>query len=105
VRFGFVAKHSGIWPVWRCEALGVSRSGFYAWRERPWSLRPSRVPSSVTKCARAFVLSDHTYGARRVLPDVRAAGHACGLHRIERLMKAQGPARSPRAQSLAHGSW
>ena len=28
MKFGFVAKHRGIWPVlWMCEALGVSRSG------------------------------------------------------------------------------
>ena len=27
VKFGFMAKHRGIWPVaWLCEALGVSRS-------------------------------------------------------------------------------
>jgi hypothetical protein len=29
VKFGFVAKHRGIWAVdWMCEALGVSRGGF-----------------------------------------------------------------------------
>ena len=32
MKFGFVAKHRGVWPVgWLCEALGVSRSGFHAW--------------------------------------------------------------------------
>jgi transposase InsO family protein len=36
VKFGFIAKHRGIWPVgWLCEALGVSRGGFYAWLTRP----------------------------------------------------------------------
>lgn len=38
MRFGFVAKHRGIWPVnLMCEALGVSRGGFYAWLTRPGS--------------------------------------------------------------------
>jgi hypothetical protein len=30
VKFGFIAKHRGIWPAgWLCGALGVSRGGFY----------------------------------------------------------------------------
>ena len=41
--FGFVAKHRGIWPVaFICEALGVSRSGFYAWLSRDPSARSRR---------------------------------------------------------------
>ena len=41
--FGFVAKHRGIWPVaFLCEALGVSRSGFYAWLTRGPSARSRR---------------------------------------------------------------
>lgn len=29
MKFGFIAKHWGIWPAaWLCEAMGVSRSGF-----------------------------------------------------------------------------
>ena len=36
VKFAFIAKHRGIWPAgWLCEALGVSRAGFYAWLTRP----------------------------------------------------------------------
>lgn len=38
VKFGFVAKHRGAWPVnLMCEALGVSRGGLYAWLTRPRS--------------------------------------------------------------------
>ena len=30
MKFAFIAKHRGIWPAgWLCEALGVSRGGFY----------------------------------------------------------------------------
>ena len=36
VKFAFIAKHRGIWPAeWLCEALGVSRGGFYAWLSTP----------------------------------------------------------------------
>jgi len=40
MKFGFIAKHRGIWPAgWLCGALGVSRGGFYAWLTRPRSQR------------------------------------------------------------------
>jgi len=40
MRFTFIAKHRGIWPMaWICEALGVSRSGFHAWLTRAPSQR------------------------------------------------------------------
>jgi len=40
VKFGFIAKHRGIWPAgWLCGALGVSSGGFYAWLTRPCSRR------------------------------------------------------------------
>ena len=36
MKFGFIQKHRGIWPTaWLCEALGISRGGFYAWLIRP----------------------------------------------------------------------
>lgn len=40
MRFAFIAKHRGIWPVaWLCEALDISRSGFDAWLNRTPSAR------------------------------------------------------------------
>ena len=39
MKFGFIAKHRGIWPAeWLCEALGVSRGGFYCHRQ--WETDP-----------------------------------------------------------------
>jgi len=101
VKFGFVAKHRGIWPIgWMCEALGISRSGFYAWRTRPRSARAQSDAVVGPAVRSSFVLSDRTYGARRVIRDVHAAGHPCGLHRIERLMRAQGLRARPRKRAL-----
>ena len=76
MKFGFVATYRGTWPVdVLCEALGVSRSGFYAWRTRAPSPR-SRTDATILVTVRAsFLQSDRTYGARRVLGDVRDAGY------------------------------
>jgi len=45
MKFGFIAKHRGIWPArWLCEALGVSRGEFYAWLTRAKILSVRRTP-------------------------------------------------------------
>ena len=100
MKFGFVAKHRGIWPVrWLCEALGVSRSGFHAWLARPPSARRRSDEGLGAQVKASFVNSDRTYGARRVWHDVLADGAACGLHRVERLMRAQALRARPRRRS------
>ena len=66
MKFGFIAKHRGIWPVtWLCAALGVSRSGFHAWLGRALS-------------------SPVGFGATCL-----AEGISSGVHRIELLICAQ----------------
>ena len=90
MRFGFVAKHRGIWPVgMTCTALDVSRSGFYAWLTRAPSQRSRDDERIGVQVRQSFIGSDRTYGARRVWRDVLAEGSRCGLHRIERLMRLQ----------------
>jgi putative transposase len=88
MRFAFIAKHRHIWPVtWLCEVLDVSRSGFHAWLSRPTSTRALHDAKLVTAIETSFQASDRTYGARRIWRDVLEEGLACGLHRIERLMR------------------
>lgn len=83
--FRFIAKHRGIWAVAvLCEALGVSRSGFYAWLTRAPSARSRRDEMLSAKIRASFQASDRTYGARRVWHDLLATGIECGLHAIER---------------------
>lgn len=101
MKFGFVAKHRGTWPVrWLCEALGVSRSGFHGWLTRPRSARARSDEELTTKVRASFVASGRTYGARRVWHDILADGGACGLHRIERLMRTQALRARPRRRGL-----
>lgn len=101
MKYGFVAKHRGAWPVaLMCEALGISRSGFYGWLTRPRSRRSLDDEVLGAKVHQSFVASDRTYGARRVWHDVLSLGHRCGLHRIERLMRKQALRARPRRRSL-----
>ena len=101
MKFAFIAKHRGVWPVtWMCEALGVSRSGFFAWLTRPQSER-ARSDAVLGRIVRdSFERSDRTYGARRVWHDVLAEGLSCGLHRVERLMRENGLRARPRRRGL-----
>ena len=101
MKFGFVAKHRGIWPVrWLCEALGVSRSGFHAWLSRPAGARAGADEALKVRVRASFVASDRTYGARRVWHDMLAEGAVCGLHRVERLMRVQALRARPRRRGL-----
>lgn len=60
-----------------------------AWLNRPPSKRSRSDEVLAAKVRVSFRASDRTYGARRVWHDVLAEGVSCGLHRIERLMRAQ----------------
>jgi putative transposase len=101
MKFGFVAKHRGIWPLrWICEALGVSRGGFYAWLNRSPSARVRSDAELGTRVRASFLASDRTYGARRVWHDLLAEGYRCGLHRIERLMRQQALRARPKRRRL-----
>jgi putative transposase len=101
MKFAFVAKHRGIWPVrWICEAFGVSRSGFHTWLNRPPSRRSRADEETGARVRASFLASDRTYGARRVWRDVLAEGIACGLHKIERLMRVQALRARPRRRGL-----
>ncbi len=101
MKCGFIVKHRGFWPTaWLCEALGVSRGGFYAWLTRPRSRRARRDEVLGVMIRASFLQSGRTYGARRVWHDLLAEGEACGLHRIERLMRQQALRARPRRRRV-----
>jgi len=72
-----------------CETLAVSRSGYYAWRQR--RDEPSartRANQALTEQIRAaFVASDRSYGSPRI---ARELGRPGSRHRIARLMHQHG---------------
>ena len=73
-----------------CRVLGVSPSGYYAWRHRPPSAR-ARTDQALLEQIRAIhAQSRQTYGAPRVHAELRDAGVRCGQKRVARLMRQTG---------------
>ena len=67
-----------------------------AWLDRPRS--PHSLANELLggQVRQSFLISDRTYGARRVWHDMLALGEQCGLRRIERLMREQALRARPR---------
>jgi transposase InsO family protein len=87
-RFRFVADHAQTYPVKRlCATVGVSRSGFYAWRRRPPSARAGSDAELLVAIRRIHKASRRTYGAPRVWGQLRRKGHRVGCKRVARLMR------------------
>ena len=70
-----------------CRMLGVSRSGYYAWRSRPPSERARFDAVLSEKIEKIHRNSRATYGASRVQAELRALGIRCGKKRVARLMR------------------
>jgi putative transposase len=74
----------------QCEILGVSRSGFYAWRERPLSRRAREDVEIAQRIRMIHAVSRGTYGAPRVHAELAAGGVHVGRKRVARLMRGLG---------------
>ncbi len=71
-----------------CRLLGVSRSGFYAWLQKPLSDRAIEDQRLLGLIRASYTASHGVYGAPRIFLDLREAGETCSKHRVARIMKA-----------------
>jgi HTH-like domain len=91
VIFAFVDAERALYPVEvLCAVLGVSRSGYYAWRTRPPAARRRQDAQLAADVRAVHGRSRGTYGSPRVHAELRARGVRVGRKRVERLMQAQG---------------
>jgi len=73
-----------------CRVLGVSPSGYYAWRKRGLSRRRREDAALLERVRRVWEGSGRTYGAPRVWAELRAGGVRCSRKRVARLMREAG---------------
>jgi transposase InsO family protein len=101
VKFEFIHAQKALFPVeFMCEHLGVSRSGFYAWRERPESARKQEDQQLAEEVAQVHQQSRGSYGSPRVHAEMKARGRKVSRKRVARLMKKQKLAARKKRRSV-----
>lgn len=89
--FRFVEEEKASYPTsMLCRVLGVSESGFYAWRSRPVSARKLKDDALCGWIQKIHAQSRETYGAPRIHAELRADGTRIGKKRVARLMRRLG---------------
>ena len=73
-----------------CRLLGVSRPGYYAWRQRPPCPRQVQDRVFLEEMRAIFEASRGTYGSPRLHRVLTARGHHLSRRRVERLMRLGG---------------
>ena len=83
--------HQAEYPVMTmCRVLGVSTSGYYAWRRRGPSARARRDAELTERIEDFHKRSRGTYGSPRIHEDLKEEKEQLGRKRVARLMKAAG---------------
>ncbi len=73
-----------------CRVLGVSETGYHAWRKRPVSARALENARLEVEIKAAHQRTRQTYGPQRLQADLADHGIEVGVHRIKRIRKKLG---------------
>jgi putative transposase len=91
MKYAFIAQHRREFRVKSmCTALGVSRSGYYEWRDRQPSPRARENARLLEKIREIHQQSREAYGADKTWQALRRRGESCGRHRVARLRQVHG---------------
>ena len=86
-----MSDHQADYPIaTMCQLLGVSPSGYYAWRKRQPSPRSETDAALIAEIQVAHAGSRGTYGAPRIHAELAAKGTYIGRKRVARLMTQAG---------------
>ena len=91
MRYAFIRTQEAGHRVTRlCAALAVSRSGYYAWRDRPASARAVADQQLLPELCRLHQQAREEYGAIKLWQALTQTGVSCGRHRVARLRRLAG---------------
>jgi putative transposase len=79
-----------------CQVLGVSRSGYYRWRQASEGLRAREDRKLLVEIRSVFRRTRGRYGSPRIYRELRQNKIRCSKHRVERLMRKEGLRARPR---------
>ena len=81
MRYWSINRRRGLYPVrMMCRLLEVSRSGYYAWRERPESVRDKTDRRLTGVIRRIHAETKGTYGSPRIRAELKSEGLDYGRH-------------------------
>jgi len=87
VKFDFIQSHTEHQVRIMCDALGVSESGYHAWKSRPPSKRDKENRVVLERLKQFHQASRQTYGIKRLRDDLRDDGFQINRKRIARLKR------------------
>jgi transposase InsO family protein len=91
VKFAWIQTEKASYPLARlCRWLGVTPSGFYAWRQRPESTHAREDRRLKVLVHASFAASKQRYGSPRIHEDLREQEEHVSRKRLIRLMQEDG---------------
>jgi putative transposase len=91
MRFQYIENQRNEFPATlMCGMLGVSSSGYYAWRKRPPSKREMANRELYKKIEVVYNENHKVYGSPRIYHALKKQGVVCSENRVARLMRLRG---------------
>ena len=91
MKYAFIHEHRSTFRITKmCDVLQVSRSGYYAWRDRPPSPRAVRRAERREQSRMIFAQSRGRYGSPKITAVLRQTGERIAQKTVALLMREAG---------------
>lgn len=89
--YDFIEKHRHEFRVAKmCQVLGVSKGGYYEWRDRPQTQQKKRKEKLTAQIKRIFIQSKRRYGSPKITEVLHEDGWHVSQKTVTRIMHENG---------------